>query len=335
MKALVLEDKGSLDNLKVVNDRPIPRPGPTQLLVRTLATGINPIDWKMALYGVFIKSCPIVLGCDGCGQVIEKGNQVTDFNAGDIVYGLHYLGEPDFGPFAEYCLIESIVAKKKPDNLTPEQAAALPVAAFTSILALFLPINLGLSLQGPHANDSEADKTVLVWGGSSAVGWIAIQFLAALGYHVLTTASGAQVANMERLGAHKVFDYRQDDVVHQIKEYTHNQLKYCFDCVGDIKATEVFSGPGKVCFIARFERPEGLAENVTHSVVNLGACQHFPDILQFISGPGYAFLLDQITSERLIPHNLELFYGIDQLKAALLRQQAGVSGAKVVVSFSE
>ena len=81
-KALFLQEaKGSY----AVGDAPIYKPGTGELLVKLHATGLNPVDWKIKKFGIFIEKYPTILGADGAGEVVEVGGGVTDFQKGDKV----------------------------------------------------------------------------------------------------------------------------------------------------------------------------------------------------------------------------------------------------------
>jgi len=151
MKACTLSQQG-MDNLKVENV-PVPKGGPTHLLIKVIAASVNPVDWKMADYGFGIQRYPAVLGCDAAGEVIEKGASVHKFEVGDIVFGLAM--PPVFGSFAEYCLMDESMAIKVPHNITPEQGASFPVAIYTGYLALFSGMGFDLPVTGPRSEDRE------------------------------------------------------------------------------------------------------------------------------------------------------------------------------------
>jgi len=330
MKALVLDKKGSLDNLKVVTDFPIPRPSSTQVLLKVRATAINPVDWKMAEIGFFIKQYPIVLGCDVAGEVVEKGDQVQNVEIGDRVYAYNPLGVPNYGPFAEYCLADGFAVQKIPSSFSFEQAATLGVGSYTAFLGLFWRENLNLPLQNGN------NRYVLVWGGSSAVGLSAVQFLAALGYHVIATCSARNMELVTRVGARQVFDHAQENVAQQILDYTGNKLRYVLDAVGDDRAYRLLNGNEQsyVAWTSKYSLPNDLPKNVKGSFVSLGSGYFVQEVITFLV-QNCPPLIERLVGEgRFVTLNLELFHGIEHIKDALLKQKSGVSGTKVVVSIS-
>ena len=81
-KALVLDAK---DGKFVVDTRPVPKPGPGDILVKIQAAALNPVDWKIQKYGIIVPTLPAILGSDIAGDVEELGEGVTDFQKGDRV----------------------------------------------------------------------------------------------------------------------------------------------------------------------------------------------------------------------------------------------------------
>jgi len=179
------------DVLTLREDVPVPRElSPKQVLVRVHAASINPIDWKvlngnMSLITRF--QFPHIPGKDVAGVVVDTGSNVKRFKVGDKVYG--NLGMTD-GSFAEYTRGDESSFALKPNNLTMEEAAAIPLACETSYQALFNkaspPIGTG--------------SKILIAGGSTSTGLYAIQLAKAVGAYVTTTCSKRNVGLMEKLG---------------------------------------------------------------------------------------------------------------------------------------
>jgi NADPH2:quinone reductase len=156
-------------------DVPVPVPGPGELLVRVRAAGVNPGDWKLreGSYGV---AGPAVLGREVAGTVEQVGPDVDGFAVGDEVFG----GCPGMvGGWAELALVTASFAAHRPDGVSPEDAAVLPVAAGTAYDAL-----TGLALP--------AGATLLVNGAGGGVGIAAVQLARARGLVVVGTASPAK-----------------------------------------------------------------------------------------------------------------------------------------------
>jgi NADPH:quinone reductase-like Zn-dependent oxidoreductase len=155
-----------------------PEPISTEVLVRVIAAGINPVDAKTRRgSGVarWVGAPPFIVGWDVCGVVEAMGYGVTRFNEGDIVYGM-----PRFpraaGAYAEYVAAPSRQFARIPDGISPTEAAALPLAALTAWQCLV------------DAAQIRSRQTVLVHGAGGGVGHLAVQIAKALGARVLATA---------------------------------------------------------------------------------------------------------------------------------------------------
>ncbi len=194
MQALRLHDFGSLDNvhLEQVAD---PSPGPGQVLVRNHVSGVNPVDWKVAM-GYFRPpfAMPMTLGWDSAGVVERLGEGVTRFKAGDRVTAF-----PNFMLAASHAELQTfpeadVVAL--PDSLTFSQAATLPVAGLTAWQSLFDTAHL------------ERGQSVLIHAAAGSVGLLAVQLAKEAGARVIATASAAKHDFVRSLGADEVIDYR-------------------------------------------------------------------------------------------------------------------------------
>ena len=127
---------GPSDVLEYVK-RDLPSPADHQCLVKVSAASVNPIDWKIRkgkLKMVLRPRFPMVLGFDICGEIVATGRLVSKFKAGDWVYAL--LESKGGGAHAEYAVVAESAAGLKPEQLTPQESAAIPLAALTAIQAL-------------------------------------------------------------------------------------------------------------------------------------------------------------------------------------------------------
>jgi NADPH:quinone reductase-like Zn-dependent oxidoreductase len=154
-----------------------PAPISTEVLVRVLAAGVNPVDGKTRRGDGVARWAgppPFILGWDVCGVVEATGYGVTRFKEGDIVYGM-----PRFpraaGAYAEYVTAPSRQFARIPDGISPTEAAALPLAALTAWQCL----GDGAQLRG--------GQTVLVHGAGGGVGHLAVQIAKVLGARILAT----------------------------------------------------------------------------------------------------------------------------------------------------
>jgi NADPH2:quinone reductase len=178
---------------------PDPVAGPGQVLVRTAAASVNPVDTKIRRNGPPIgPELPAVLGCDASGIVTAVGAGVTDFAPGDAVYGCigGVRGLP--GTYAELVAADADLLAHAPRTLPLREAAALPLVTITA-------------WEGLERAFVQAGTRVLVIGGTGGVGHVAVQLAKARGAWVAATASTPEKAELLRsLGADAVIAYRDE-----------------------------------------------------------------------------------------------------------------------------
>jgi len=198
MKAIVVP-RAPAPELQLA-EHPRPAIRPSQCLVRVRAASVNPVDWKL-LGGpkrrLLRPLLPRVPGFDVCGVVEASGGGVTRFRPGDWVYA--QLDTRLGGAYAEYAAAGEDALARKPQALSPEEAAAVPLAALTALQAL--------SLGGAP----QAGERVLVVGASGGVGHFAVQIARAMGAEVDGVCGTDHVGMVRGLGAARVIDYRKED----------------------------------------------------------------------------------------------------------------------------
>jgi NADPH:quinone reductase-like Zn-dependent oxidoreductase len=217
MKAAVYRRYGPPDVIQIKEiEKPVPNDN--EVLIDVRAASVNPYDWH------FMRGTPYFvriiaglrkpkdkrLGVDVAGQVEAVGRNVTRFKPGDKVFGSCR------GAFAEYaCASESAVVMK-PDNVTFEQAASVPIAAFTALQ--------GLRDKG----QIQPGQNVLVNGAGGGVGTFAVQIAKSFGADVTGVCSTRKADLVRSIGADRVIDYTQED-------FTKSGQRYdvLFDAVGN------------------------------------------------------------------------------------------------------
>ncbi|HET7071603.1 MAG TPA: NADP-dependent oxidoreductase [Nocardioides sp.] len=206
MKAFVVEKYGK-DGPRAA-DVPEPTVGRRDVLVRVSAASINPLD-KMTRNGEFKqlikRKPPFVLGHDMAGVVTEAGADVRDFNVGDEVYARPR--DLRIGTFAEYIAIDQDDVAPKPNSLTLEEAAAVPLVALAAWQILVDRAHL------------QPDQKVLVHAGAGGLGSTVIQLAKHLGAVVATTSDTATADLVRNLGADVVVDYTKQDFSHVLSGY--------------------------------------------------------------------------------------------------------------------
>ncbi|KAI0314877.1 hypothetical protein OF83DRAFT_1063083 [Amylostereum chailletii] len=187
---------------------------PDDIITKTLAVGLNPTDWKHAIGPWAPPGAFNVTGCDSVGEVVAVGSAVTHIKVGDRVAGFVYgASDATNGAYAEYVKQNKNVSFVLPDSMSSTEAAAFPIPHLTAVQALYLRLRLA-----PPSAPTTSPRTILIWGGATAVGHHAVQLAKLSGYKVLTTASPANHATLRALGADAVFDYKDPSVVEKIKE---------------------------------------------------------------------------------------------------------------------
>jgi NADPH:quinone reductase-like Zn-dependent oxidoreductase len=211
----------------LVTDRHIPALRDDYILVKVVAIALNPTDWK---HIDFLAPVGAIIGCDYAGIVEEVGEAVTKpFKKGDRICGFAHGGNAvslDDGSFAEYITVKGDVQIKIPDNLSFQEAATLGVGVTTVGQGLYQ----SLKLSHP-TRPLEEPEPLLIYGGSTATGTLAIQFAKLSGYQVITTCSPHNADLVKRLGADIVIDYNETEAAERIRKLTANKLRLVFDTI--------------------------------------------------------------------------------------------------------
>lgn len=197
-----------------VDAAPYPTLEPGQVIIKNAAIAINPVDWKMQDAGYFVKSWPVILGCDVAGEVVEVGDGVTNIKKGQRVLGhaisLLTAKNQDAG-FQLYSSIPAMLVAPIPDNMSFEDASVIPLSLSTAAAGLYEKFLL--ALPHPSTSPEPSGSSILIWGGSSSVGSSAIQLAVASGLRVVSTASKRNFEYVKSLGAETVVDHSSPTVV--------------------------------------------------------------------------------------------------------------------------
>ncbi|EFV13319.2 hypothetical protein HMPREF9336_01830 [Segniliparus rugosus ATCC BAA-974] len=214
-----------------------PEPGPQDVLIEVVASGVNRAD--VAQRQGFYPPPPgasDLLGLEVSGRVVEVGDRTEGWTVGDEVCALL-----PGGGYAQYAVAHQSCVLPVPPGVTLAEAAALPEAAATVWL------NLGM-IGGLRAGDR-----VLVHGGGSGIGTHAIQVAAAFGAEVAVTASQGKAERCEELGARIVVDYKADDFAEALRERWPEGANFVLDHIGGpylARNLQVLALDGKIVVIA-------------------------------------------------------------------------------------
>lgn len=201
MKAIEITGAGGPEVLKL-GTRPVPQPAAGQVLIKVAYAGINRHDVGQRARGHAPAGATDIPGLEVSGEIVATGSGVTRWKNGDRVCAL-----VNGGGYAEYCIALEPVTLPIPDGFDMKLAAALPEALMTAWLNVFMLGRL------------KAGEWLLVHGGSSGVGTMAIQLARLEGANVVTTAgNAAKVAVCTKLGAMRAVNYRDEDFVAATKE---------------------------------------------------------------------------------------------------------------------
>lgn len=203
IQAIRVHSYGDADQLKLEHiQRPEPQAG--EVLVQVHAAGVNPIDWKVRQglrKDILQMQFPYIPGMEIAGVVREVGPGVTALKIGQAVYG-----QSMKGGYAEYTVTAVESLGLKPQSLSFDEAAAVPIGATTAWQGLF------------DAGKLEAGQRVLIQGAAGGVGLFAVQFARWKGAHVIATTSGANIDFVRSLGAETVLDYTTTAVTSVVRD---------------------------------------------------------------------------------------------------------------------
>ena len=204
MHAIRQEALGGPEVLELV-EVPRPSPIPTEVLVRTTAAGVNPVDWKVRARGGFLGEPPFTVGWDVAGVVEEVGYGVTRFSVGDRVFGMPRFPR-EAAAYAEFVTSPSRQLARVPDDLDDIEAGALPLAGLTAWQALV------------ETADVQPGQRVLVLAAAGGVGHLAVQIAKARGAYVLGTARAEKHAFLAELGVDEPIDYMSESVSERARD---------------------------------------------------------------------------------------------------------------------
>ena len=224
MKALQIVKYGEIKDSLAFNEVSKPTVQANDVIIEVKAAAINPIDKSIILgnlQGMLPIPLPSTSAYDVSGIVVETGNEVSNFEIGDLVYSR--VPQEQMGTLAEFVAVTSNAVSKKPGNISFEEAASLPLAGLTALQSL------------EYAGIKENDK-VLIHAGSGGVGSFAIQYAKAKGAYVYTTTSTSNVEWVKELGADRVIDYKTEDYKAIVKD-----ADIVFDTLGKNYTTEAFA----------------------------------------------------------------------------------------------
>jgi NADPH:quinone reductase-like Zn-dependent oxidoreductase len=303
MKAAVYTKTKSGKVLQIIDvERPIPKDN--EVLIKTRAASVNPLDWRLK------SRRP---GVDVAGEVVASGKRVTQFKPGDSVFGICR------GAFAEYACTSEAALVPKPDNLTFDQAACVPIAGLTALQ--------GLRDKG----GLQPGQKVLINGAAGGVGTFAVQIARSLGGDVTGVCSARNVEMVRSHGADVVIDYTREDFIRNGRHYD-----LLLDNVGNRKLSalrRVLTPRGRCVLVGV---PKQLWAAMGRMIKALAWSpflhQKFTFFIAKLKKDDLAALCELMRAGRLTPV-IDKRYQLSGTADAIAYVEQGHARAKVVVSF--
>ena len=324
MQAIVYQRYGSPDVLEL-EEIPIPTPAEGQVLIRVHAASVNPYDWH------FLRGTPSFirlfigmrrpkfprLGADVAGVVEVVGAKAAPFKAGDAVFGTAK------GSFAEYACAAASQVALKPQDISFEQAACLPIAGVTALQ--------GLRDKGKV----QTGQTVLINGAAGGVGTFAVQIAKSLGARVTGVCSARNVELLRSIGADEVLDYSHEDFARSDQHYD-----LLFDLVGNRSLSDCLravhprgtyiacggGGPDR----SSWELLAGMLQNAVRSVFT---SQKMPGLLAKINREDLA-ILSNLVQRGTVISIVDRTYSLREVAEAVRHVESGHVRGKVVIAVT-
>ncbi|MGY6650634.1 NADP-dependent oxidoreductase [Amycolatopsis sp. TRM77291] len=313
MRAISQNRLGGPEVLELVDvERPVP--GPTQILVRVHAAGVNPVDWKTRETGGIgpMGDPPFILGWDVSGVVEEAGAGASLFSPGDEVFGM-----PSFpfqaGAYSEYVAAPSRHFARKPSTLDHLHAAAVPLAGLTVWQSLV------------DTADIQPGQRVLIHAAAGGVGHLAVQIAKARGAYVIGTASAAKHELLRGLGADELIDYRTTDFAEEVRD-----VDVVLDTIGleyGPRSLKTLRRGGRLVQLTR-TNDERMPELAEAAGVTAGFTLAEPD------RAGLLALAELVDSGHLKP-TVDTVFPLEEAAKAQELVAAGKTTGKVVLSVAE
>ncbi|KAG6917725.1 hypothetical protein DXG01_001376 [Tephrocybe rancida] len=313
-----------------------PRPGNGELLVKIEAVGLNPVDWSIQKWGLFIENFPAILGTDTAGTVVEVGPGVSNFAVGDRVL---YQGSwaNDRASYQQFNIASAVTTAKIPNFLSFEAAATVPVCLTAAFLGLYNsnPHGAGYSPPfRPSAAGKYAQKPILVFGGAGSVGQFVIQLARLSGFSpIIATASVKHTRYLKSLGATHVIDRNQplSSLGAAVKGVTNAPVEIVYDAVStaDTQKTgyEILASNGSLVVVLNPEVNKVAGKDVYH----VFAMPNLPHTSE-ISANMYSKLTEWLEEGVILPNRIEILpTGLEGVVGGLSKLENGqVSGTKLI-----
>jgi len=287
-----------------IRDFEQPVPKGNEVLLRVRAASVNPLDWRMKAERP---------GVDVAGEIVAIGKTVTLFKPGDAVFGV---GK---GAFAEYACAPELKVAPKPESISFEQAAAVPVAGLTALQAL------------RNKGQLQPGQKVLINGAAGGIGTFAVQIAKSFGANVTGVCSTKNIELVRSLGADRVIDYTREDFTQDSERYD-----LLLDNVGNCSLAamkRVLSPNGKCVMTGAPKKMSAVFTRLLKAFVrSLLFRQKFTFFIANINRDDLTTICELIKAGKLAPA-IDRRYPLAETADAIAYVEAGHARAKVVVTF--
>ncbi|MGG5505535.1 MULTISPECIES: NADP-dependent oxidoreductase [unclassified Myroides] len=315
MKAITLEGFGGVEHLHY-KEIPIPQPKANEVLIRTKAISINPVDIKVRtrqapLAEQLLQHHPLILGWDISGIIVQVGDTVSDFSVGDEVFGMvNFVGHGQ--TYAEYVAAPAHHVALKPKNISHAAAAASTLAALTAWQAF-----TSYGKLRPH-------DRLLIHAAAGGVGHFAVQITKYLGAYVIATSSSSNKDFVLSLGANEHLDYRKVDFEKKL-----SSLDFVLESIGGTnfqKSISVLKPFGTIVTLPSGHTKE---DEQKAQAKFLHAC-YFMSV--YSSQEDMKQIAQLLAAGHIKPH-LSHIYSFETIPQAHLQQESGHTVGKIVIEF--
>jgi NADPH:quinone reductase-like Zn-dependent oxidoreductase len=312
MKAIILKQAGGVENLAIA-EVPMPVPKKGEVLIKVNAISINPVDIKtrkgMGFYNTLQESGQVILGWDVSGEVVEAGEDATQFEIGEEVFGM--VNFPGHGKaYAEYVTAPVAHLADKPDQITHQEAAASSLAALTAWQVLMQA-------------KVQSGERVLMHAAAGGVGHFGVQIAKYLGAYVIGTGSDANYDFVKELGADEYVDYN-----HERFEEVIQKVDIVFDAVGGDnpkRSLDIIRSGGLLIAIAG-----GITDEVKKLAEKKGV--KASAYLVQSNGDDMEQLAELLEAGTIRPF-ISKEFSFDQIKEAHTEIESGRTRGKIVISM--
>ncbi len=314
MRAIVTKKYGPVE---VLEHREVARPVITdeEILVQVVACSVNPVDWKIRRGDARLltgRKPPRILGCDYAGIVAEVGGQVTNYKSGDTVWGM--VNALRGGTYAEFVAVKREEIGPKPNNLSFDEAASIPLVALTAYQSL---VYKGRLKKGDH---------IIINGCSGGVGLAGLQIAKALECKVTGVCSTDNLHLARKLGTDEVVDYTKENVLR-----TAESCDIFFDAVANQSffraKTMLKPGGAYVTTVPSFQ------SMVMGPLINWVGTRKVKYVFVKPNAHDLAILKEMVECGKVVPV-VEKVYSLDQVREAHTRSETGRVVGKIVLKVA-